>query len=141
MANVKRVELQDTIWKDYRGWGVNPIESAGISRESLGNIHIVSIKPGAIRGNHYHTNATEWILICGGSARIAWRALNKKSIHEVVVNEADPALFEIQPNIEHAVLNDSDKEIYLISFSNSYERCTVSSSSLFGAIERKGNPY
>lgn len=50
MADVRRVELRETTWHDHRGWGINTLEAAGLSRESLGNLHVVSIKPGTIRG-------------------------------------------------------------------------------------------
>jgi len=138
MASLKRVELRETTWRDDRGWGINPLEAAGLSRESLGNLHVVSIKPGTIRGNHYHTSATEWILVCGGPAKVVWRSGDEDFIHEALVRKAEPALFEIPPNVEHAVLNNSKGDIYLISFSDSYERGTVRCSSLFESIEGKG---
>jgi dTDP-4-dehydrorhamnose 3,5-epimerase-like enzyme len=138
MASMKRVELRETTWKDDRGWGINPLEAAGLSRESLGNLHVVSIEPGAIRGNHYHTSATEWILICSGPAKVVWRSRDADSIHETLVSGTEPALFEIPPNVGHAVLNNSKGYVYLISFSDSYERGTVRCSSLFDSIEGKG---
>ncbi len=126
MAIMKQIELQDTIWEDDRGWGIDPIRSVGISKESLGDMHLVSIKPGAVRGNHYHAKAIEWILVLAGQVKIVWRSLNEDSIHEVTVN-SEPAMFEFPPNVEHAVLNVSDMDAYLLSFSNSYERGTVRS--------------
>jgi len=125
MADVKRVELRGNGWMNDRGWGANPLEAAGLSREHLGNLHVVSIKPGTIRGNHYHTSATEWILLCGGPAKIAWRSGDENSIHETNISGTEPALFEIPQNVEHAVLNNSKGDIYLVSFSNSYKRGTV----------------
>lgn len=138
MADVRRVELRETTWHDHRGWGINPLEAAGLSRESLGNLHVVSIKPGTIRGNHYHSRATEWMLVCGGPAKVVWRSADDDSIREALVSEAELVLFEIPPNVKHAVINNSKGDIYVLSFSNSYDRGTVPCPSLFESIEEKG---
>ena len=101
--------------------------------------HLVylEILPGHPRGNHYHKNATEWFLIYGGSAKVVWRVYNEKTTHEILVKDTEPALFEVPQNIEHAILNDSKDDIFLISFSTSFERGTVQCTSLFESTERR----
>lgn len=130
MSEVKRVDLQGYIWSDERGWGVNPLKAIGISGEAPGDFHLVSMRPGAIRGNHYHTNASEWLLFCGGPAKIAWRSAADGSIREENIRGDEPVLFEIPPRIEHAAVNLSSSDIYLLSFSNSPEPHTVRCSPL-----------
>ncbi|MGA1839315.1 MAG: hypothetical protein ACMUIU_01710 [bacterium] len=127
MSHVRRIDLKGNIWNDERGWGVSPIEAAGVQRDLLGNIHLTLIRPGCKRGNHYHKNSTEWLLIFGGPARFFWRSYNEDSIHEEIINETEPALFEIPPNVEHTILNDSRGNIYLMAFSDSNERDTIRS--------------
>lgn len=127
MYQVRRIDLKGNVWKDERGWGISPIEAVGIQRDSLGSIHITLIKPGCKRGNHYHTNSIEWLLIFGGSAKFYWRSYKENSIHEELINDTEPALFEIQPNVEHTILNYSKGNIYLMAFSNSNKRDTVRS--------------
>ena len=127
MYQVKRIDLKENIWNDERGWGISPIDAAGVKRDSLGSVHLALIKPGHKRGNHYHKNSTEWLLIFGGPARFFWRIYNEDSIHEEILNEGEPALFEIPPNVEHTILNNSRKNIYLMAFSDSDKRDTMRS--------------
>lgn len=130
MIEVKRIGLRDDVWSDERGWGVNPLEAAGFLREPLGDYHVVSIKPGAVRGNHSHSNATEWMLVFGGLAKVVWRSAETRSIHETTTAATGPELFEVPPGVEHAVLNCSEQDIYLVSFSNSNDRETERCSAL-----------
>ena len=131
MGNIKRVDLHEYSWSDERGWGLNPLKAAGLSMDGFGELHVVSMVPGAIRGNHYHSNATEWLLVCGGPAKIAWRSPEDNSICEETICENKPVLFEIPPRIEHAVLNLSSNDIYLVSFSDSAEPDVVRCAPLF----------
>jgi dTDP-4-dehydrorhamnose 3,5-epimerase-like enzyme len=135
MVKLKRIELRDKTWADERGWGINPLEAAGLSKESLGNLHVVSIRPGHLRGNHYHTTAHEWLLTCGGPAKIYWRSGHTESISEVLVNGQEPLLFEIPPNVEHAIVNQAKENIYLLSFHNAKIYDTVRCTSLVNATE------
>lgn len=130
MTEVRRIELSDSMWSDNRGWGINPLKAAHLLNKVIGNLHISSIKPGCIRGNHYHDVGTEWLLICGGPARFAW-SLSGGEHHreEKVFNE--PQLFEIPPRFQHAIMNISNADILVISFSDVPERNTIPCNSLF----------
>ncbi len=130
MAEIKRYNLENAISHSDRGWGINPFEVIDHLQESLGNVHIVSLAPGAVRGNHCHTKATEWILIFGGPSLIAWQVSDDDLINEINIKDDQPELFEIPPNIEHAVKNNSNHDIYLISFNDSFDRGTVKASVL-----------
>ncbi|MBU0987298.1 MAG: cupin domain-containing protein [Proteobacteria bacterium] len=125
MKHVKQIDLQDNFWKDARGWGVKPFGAINLPHGFAGNPHIVSLKPGVVRGNHYHTNSTEWIFVFGGKARIVWKTRMERSAQQVVVTDSEPALFEIPPDVAHAVVNDSENDIYLVVFYDSLEADTV----------------
>ncbi len=131
MNGIRRIDLKEKTWRDERGWGINPLEAAGLPGKSLGNFHTVSITPGSVRGNHSHTGATEWLLVCGGPAKIAWRSGKEDSIHEILVGKDEPSLFIIPPLVEHAVLNASQDDIVVLSFSNDLERKTFPCPPLF----------
>lgn len=131
MKDIQKIQLKNKIILDSRGWVINPLDVASLSKESLCYFHVVSLKPGNIRGNHYHTNAKEWLLVCEGPAIIAWRSNNDNSICKNLVNKEEPSMYEIKPQVEHAIMNTSEKDIFLISFSNSEKRETVRCSSLF----------
>ncbi|UCE79598.1 MAG: hypothetical protein JSV13_02900 [Nitrospiraceae bacterium] len=125
MGKIKRYNLQNHVWKSNRGWGINPFEVIGRLQETLGNVHVISITPGAVRGNHLHTNATEWILIFGGPSLLVWRSSDNDVINEINIKDDQAELFEIPPNVEHAVKNNSNRDIYLISFNDSFDKGTL----------------
>lgn len=132
MSDVKKVEVRHAAWRDDRGWGIDLLEAESLAGNSIGNLHVVSIKPGCIRGNHYHTKATEWMLIFGGPAKVAWKSGKEHPVQETLLDGKDSlALFEVPPGIRHAILNTSGSEIYLISINSIQDRGTVSCSPLF----------
>lgn len=118
MNKVKRFKLKENMRGDERGWVLNPLEVAGSNHE-FGNIHTASITPSSMRGNHYHTNSTEWLFVFGGPAIFYWRTLKENSIHEEIICEGEPALFEIQPQIAHVIRNTSKRDIYIVAFTDS----------------------
>jgi oxalate decarboxylase/phosphoglucose isomerase-like protein (cupin superfamily) len=125
MRRVEKIEFGKHIWGDDRGWGANPMAPMGMPFGALGDLHVVSIKPGKVRGNHYHPESTEWVLIFGGEARLIWRDLDDKTAHETIVAGSETTLYRIPPKIEHAVINEDSHDIYLISFSDTQKRGTV----------------
>ena len=127
--SLKKIELSPVTYTDERGWVVNPFEAITLPKESVSFFHVVNTKSGHIRGNHYHTNTTEWLLICGGTSHVAWRPVDSKESHTYEITT--PAMFEIPPNIAHAILNTGDNDNLLISFCDSPERDTVRCDSLF----------
>jgi oxalate decarboxylase/phosphoglucose isomerase-like protein (cupin superfamily) len=110
MAKIRRVEIGDKAWKDARGWVLNPLPLAGLEGKTLGNLHVASMQPGAVRGNHAHGSAAEWLLFCGGPAALITEA------EEILVGGGRPELFEIPAGLPHAIVNRSDREIFLIVF-------------------------
>lgn len=90
-------------------------------------MHVVSLTPGAVRGNHSHPRGTEWILLCGGPIRVAWRAPAGDApapAFEEVPGDA-PVLFEIPPETEHAFRNVSEEIVHLVVWSDERESPTV----------------
>lgn len=131
MSTVKRIKIEDTMWQDERGWGLNPFVSCHFIPERLCDIHIVSMKPGAVRGNHCHTSGTEWMLICSGAVRFLWKADKKKIVNEIMIRDNEPVLLEIPPRAEHALRNEGEHEVYLIVMNSSFDPDTVRCPSLF----------
>jgi len=136
MQLLKKITIQDNLWSDDRGWGINLLNVSGINPKSIGDLHIVSMKPGKVRGNHYHEKATEWILFFGGNAKLTWRELGGKTINEIEVSGLVPTMYRIPPNIEHAVINKSKNDIYLVSINDMEDRGTVKSINLIEKLEK-----
>ena len=119
-TELRRVPLKNRTRWDKRGWGLAPLEAAGLpSGASAGNLHAVSLKPGAARGNHLHPDSTEWFLLCGGPAEIAWKGGHAHARQEIVQPDDIPALFEVPPGIAHAIRNLSQQDIIVLAFNDS----------------------
>ena len=57
--------------RDARGWNTHPIPYELIDKHALDNIHIVSLEPGTVRGNHAHRTLTQVIFAAAGSFMLA----------------------------------------------------------------------
>ncbi len=116
MPKIRRVPIGENAWKDARGWVLNPLSLAGLEGKPLGNMHAASLQPGAIRGNHSHDNASEWVLFCGGPAALIAESGDPAGREEILVSGGEPELFEIPAGLPHAIENRSDREIFLVVF-------------------------
>jgi len=110
MEKIRRIPIGEKAWKDARGWVLNPLPLAGLEGRALGNLHVASMQPGAVRGNHAHGTAAEWLLFCGGPASLI------AGSEEIPVGGAEPELFEIPAGLPHAIVNRSEREIFLVVF-------------------------
>jgi dTDP-4-dehydrorhamnose 3,5-epimerase-like enzyme len=131
MAGVRKISFHDVAWEDERGWGTNPFKAFEVSDTASLDLHVVSLKPGYIRGNHYHADATEWMIICGGAVRFLWKAVEEKTVHEIIICDKEPVLLEITPLVEHALRNEGGHEIYVIVMNSSSEPDIIRCPSLF----------
>jgi len=128
MAEPRQIDLAKLQRNDERGWSVNPILASGLAAGTVGNLHVVSIRPGTARGNHYHEDATEWLLVFGGPATILWRSAEQPAPKELDLKEGGPWLFEIPPLVEHAIENRGESDCYLLAFHDKEAPATHSSS-------------
>lgn len=124
MSGIKIIDLENNMFQDERGWVANPLDILELPNISFYHFHIVSMKPGSTRGNHYHMGAKEWLFVCEGEALMSWREKNGKTVNHKKISPSKPVLFEINPNIVHSITNTSNNDIFLISFSDSRQRET-----------------
>ncbi len=97
---------------DARGWVVEPLDETGLARHR--NVHVVWTEPGAVRGNHYHQQSTETVLLVG-PALVRWREAG--ALRERHVNAGQALRFTFPPGIPHAMQNTGDRPLILASFS------------------------
>jgi oxalate decarboxylase/phosphoglucose isomerase-like protein (cupin superfamily) len=116
MSKIRKVPIAEKTWKDARGWVLNPLPLAGLESTPLGNLHVASMQPGAVRGNHAHGSASEWLLFCGGPAVLLGGTPGDAGAEEIIINGGEPELFEIPAGLPHAIVNRSDREIFLVVF-------------------------
>jgi dTDP-4-dehydrorhamnose 3,5-epimerase-like enzyme len=115
--------------QDDRGWVVRPIFNAFSDfvehddDEGLGdvrNLHIVSMEPGAIRGEHHHKNQLEFLLIMGSSVELVWQLPGDTRKHRRKVDANPPVVLRVAPNVMHAIKNTSEERIYVVCYSKTY---------------------
>lgn len=101
---------------DKRGWMFGLFDKKWMKNERVKNIHIGSIEPKQVRGNHYHTKQKEWMFVFGGKAIFAWQEGNK--ILRRKISSKEFLLFEIPAGVSHAIKNIDTHKIYVCAFAN-----------------------
>ena len=81
------------------------------------NLHIVSAEPGVVRGEHFHKEQIEYLVVMGGKIEFRWKLYGSESINEEIIDASQPYLFRVHPNVIHSFKNISDNTIYIICYS------------------------
>jgi UDP-2-acetamido-2,6-beta-L-arabino-hexul-4-ose reductase len=88
----------------------------------IGNIsyaHASSVIPGTIRGNHYHVDKKEILLILNSdNCTIGWDTGDGTEIQKAEYQEEAAVLLEIEPGSSHAIKNTGNKLVTIFAFSN-----------------------
>jgi len=114
---VKLLRLAGRGWPDERGWAFRPLDEAGVEPARFTDVHMASVVAGAARGNHVHPNVTEWLLVFGAPATIAWRDADG-SVAVASTKAEEPVLAEIPPGVAHAVRCDGPGTAFLVSWAD-----------------------
>jgi UDP-2-acetamido-2,6-beta-L-arabino-hexul-4-ose reductase len=130
MAEPRQIDLTEITRTDARGWSLNPVAASGLDVGETGNHHLVSIRPGTARGNHVHSDATEWLFVFEGPATIVWRSPTQPKPEELHLKGGGPWLIEVPPLVEHAIENRGDADCYLFVFYDRPEPSTTPTSAL-----------
>ncbi len=112
---LQRIELRD-MGRDERGWVVDLGKVVNLHSVSLPGFHVASMKPGAVRGNHYHERSAEWLMLFSGKSRVLWRPPGGAVVLEERLEDEAPVLFQIPAGCPHAIHNLSSGEIHLLAF-------------------------
>jgi oxalate decarboxylase/phosphoglucose isomerase-like protein (cupin superfamily) len=111
---IQQIDIPGT--KDERGMTVIPMEESKLFGGKYCNVHIPSINPGAIRGNHYHADQPEYVLILGQDCRIVAVENATQRREELFFEEAPNKLLVFPPKVTHALKNEGKEMIYLVCF-------------------------
>ncbi|MEJ5238777.1 cupin domain-containing protein [Limisphaera sp. VF-2] len=99
--------------RDVRGWVVEPVDERHLA--GLRNVHVVWTEPGHVRGNHYHRETTE-ILLVVGPARVRW--VSGGAVQELMVAEGEARRLVFPPGVAHAIQNIGTRPMVLASFTD-----------------------
>lgn len=83
---------------------------------SIGDCHIATIRPGAVRGNHFHTQRREVLVVLySGSWTLLWDEGEGTPVQSRTFTGSGAVLMEADPLCAHAVRNDGSSELQIFS--------------------------
>ncbi|MEA3411496.1 MAG: hypothetical protein U9R74_08140 [Pseudomonadota bacterium] len=105
--------------EDGRGESLRvPVEClAGFG--ALGEMHCVTIVPGAVRGNHAHPLRSEMMVVrSGGPWTLAWRVLSASEVSTRRYDGTRVLVLNVDAGTFHALRNDGQEPMSIVSFSD-----------------------
>ncbi|MEX2586741.1 MAG: hypothetical protein WD602_01935 [Actinomycetota bacterium] len=108
------IELEDL--GDERG-SVHSLPAAALDALSkVRNVHLTTLKPGYVRGNHVHSRQREVILITGPGSWEFYYVEEPGGPSEVTAFSGTVTVaVEVPPGIPHAIKNTGSSEIAVLS--------------------------
>lgn len=82
-------------------------------------MHLVSIEPGQVRGNHRHPTRNEWLLVhARGNWELAWKPAGEDAAmcHQAMLPGA--VTITLPAGIAHALKNTGDRPLWALSWSD-----------------------
>jgi oxalate decarboxylase/phosphoglucose isomerase-like protein (cupin superfamily) len=119
MANIDPIEKLETYdlaggsHADERGWVLFPWENLDIPIDPA-TIHIVQIKTGAVRGNHFHPRVSEFLCALEGDGLLKWRSEGSEIAYELEFG-ARRVCVRIPPGVRHAVTNTGNSDLIILA--------------------------
>lgn len=89
-----------------------------IKNKKLGQISILKVKPGSIRGNHYHHSKVEKFLIVTGKAKFEYKDVKDNKKTTILCSSAKLKVVETIPGFTHNIKNIGKKDLIAIIWSN-----------------------
>lgn len=81
-----------------------------------GQFYCFTIKPGKVRGQHYHKKKWEWFVCVSGSCKLLMKSSNEVEVHRL--DSAFPKRIGIKPGISHTLENDTNTPTIMLSYSS-----------------------
>jgi oxalate decarboxylase/phosphoglucose isomerase-like protein (cupin superfamily) len=104
---MKKINIEVT-FSDSRGEITDLIEN-----EVINAVTLVTLRTGAIRGNHYHTETSQWNYLVSGEVEYVYRDRDGETIENSVMLKGD--LILTPPGEHHALVGLSDSELLVFT--------------------------
>lgn len=114
-CSIKNMEIQPETLRtarDARGMVFEPLQAGELAAQQ--NVHVVLTRPGEVRGNHHHREATETFAIVGPALV---RVRVDGNLRDYEVPEGEARRFTIPPGVAHAIRPGGVSPALLVSFS------------------------
>ena len=104
---------------DARGDSFAPENSWGGFLKGVEDFHVMTVLPGNVRGNHYHTRRREILIVMyRGCWSFHWDSGEGQSPQRREFEGRGAVLIRISPGASHAVRNDGDEELYIAALAD-----------------------
>jgi dTDP-4-dehydrorhamnose 3,5-epimerase-like enzyme len=108
----RRVKVQQiTLHQDSRGTVFEALDAGYLARQR--NVHVVVTEPACVRGNHYHSHATEVVTVQGPALV---RLRDEHGVWDTMIEEGVVTRFVIPPGVAHAIQNLGTQPMLLVAF-------------------------
>lgn len=117
MQPIKITTLEN--YGDTRGALYNISDADLQFLDNIQNIHFGKIRPNSIRGNHYHRQGKELLIITYSDVwTLAWAKKDAAEISTKKFAGSGSVLIKIKEGVAHTLKNDGDRDLELIALSN-----------------------
>ncbi|MCX6357885.1 MAG: hypothetical protein NT045_08455 [Candidatus Aureabacteria bacterium] len=107
---IERIKMH----QDARGKVFEPLTPRMLSIGKLKNVHVATLKPAVVRGNHRHTKATEHIIFSGQFRLLVQDRTGHQEQYEF--HDGECVRLTFAPGIAHALLNIGDADTFIACF-------------------------
>ena len=101
---------------DDRGFVCFPFDGDALLNGRYYNVHIPSLNPGTVRGNHVHPEKEECIVIMGRKCRVVAEDQATKVREELYFQDQPDSVLVFPPNVAHAIKNEGNEILYLVCY-------------------------
>jgi oxalate decarboxylase/phosphoglucose isomerase-like protein (cupin superfamily) len=115
MAAVEFIDLSAEIQEDLRGISFFPWRG-GVRepQDLLKTFHLISIRPGQVRGNHLHPGHREYLFTFHGAGVLLWEDPPGEVQERLLTGRR--TLVAIPPGVAHALRNPGPEILYLLAW-------------------------
>lgn len=117
LCRLRYSQLEDK--GDYRGSSFNVPTSLLQLVGNIKDIHIAKILPNYVRGNHYHLERKEIIIVFYDDIwMLGWDNGYNTTVMQAKFSGSGTLLIEVESNISHAIKNIGRKDLLIIALSS-----------------------
>jgi UDP-2-acetamido-2,6-beta-L-arabino-hexul-4-ose reductase len=104
---------------DERGQSFSVPGSSLCFLGSAVDLHVTTIRPGHVRGNHYHVDRREiLVVVFQGAWSLYWDHGPGTTTESRRFAGTGAVLIEVDPLASHAVLNDGNRDLHVVAMTN-----------------------
>jgi dTDP-4-dehydrorhamnose 3,5-epimerase-like enzyme len=100
--------------QDNRGIVFQPLTSRMLRGGKVLNVHVATMRPGAVRGNHRHLAATEHVCFSGYIKLVVQDQMGRQE--QIQFQEDECVRVKIAPGVAHAFVNTGMSDTFIVCF-------------------------